>query len=93
MTDMPGTIQNAAPITVLPQSLCRAFVHERAYPIIENEYRNGESPRPVLGTNRCRAHRRRRGCAVHALDRALHNGLHQFYEPLRSVRLIDSRRS
>ena len=51
MTDMPGTIQNAAPITVLPQSLCRAFVHERAYPIIENEYRNRESPRPVLATN------------------------------------------
>jgi 2-isopropylmalate synthase len=26
---------------------------------------------------------------VHALDRALHNALHQFFEPLRSVRLID----
>jgi 2-isopropylmalate synthase len=26
---------------------------------------------------------------VHALDRALHNALHQFFEPLRSVELID----
>ena len=48
---MPGSVQNAAPITVLPQSLCRAFAHERAYPLIENEYRNGESQRSVLATN------------------------------------------
>lgn len=32
----------------LPQSLCRAFSHARAYPIIENEYRNGESQTSVL---------------------------------------------
>jgi hypothetical protein len=31
--------------------LCRAFVHERAYPLIENEYRNGESQRSVQATN------------------------------------------
>ena len=48
---MPGSVQNAAPATVLPQSLCRAFVHERAYPLIENEYKNGESQRSVLATN------------------------------------------
>ena len=42
---MPGSIQNAAPVTVLPISLCRAFVHTREYPVIENEYRNGESQR------------------------------------------------
>jgi len=36
---------------VLPQSLCRTFVHERAYPLIENEYKNGESQRSVLATN------------------------------------------
>ncbi len=47
---MPGSVQNAAPTTVLPQSLCRAFSHARAYPIIENEYRNGESQRSVLAT-------------------------------------------
>ena len=48
---MPGSVLNAAPSTVLPQSLCRTFVHERAYPLIENEYKNGESQRSVLATN------------------------------------------
>ena len=32
---------------MLPQSLFRAFVHEPSYPLIENEYRNGESQRSV----------------------------------------------
>jgi hypothetical protein len=45
---MPGSIQNASPSTVLPQTLCRAFVHSWEYPVIENEYRNGESQRAVL---------------------------------------------
>ena len=48
---MPGNVQNAAPTTVLPQSLCRTFAHERAYPLIENEYKNGESQRSVLAVN------------------------------------------
>jgi hypothetical protein len=48
---MPGSVLNAAPTTVLPQSLCRTFVHERVYPLIENEYKNGESQRSVLATN------------------------------------------
>jgi hypothetical protein len=48
---MPGNIQNAAPSTVLPPSLSRSFVHERAYPLIENEYKNGESQRSVLAAN------------------------------------------
>jgi hypothetical protein len=48
---MPGSVQNAAPLTVLPASLSRAFVHEREYPILDNEYRNGESQRSVQATN------------------------------------------
>ena len=48
---MVGNVQNAAPTTVLPLSLCKSFVHERAYPLIENEYKNGESQRSVLATN------------------------------------------
>ena len=44
---MPGSVESAAPATVLPLSLCRAFAHERSYPIIENEYKNGESQRSV----------------------------------------------
>jgi phage-related protein len=42
---VPGSVANAAPATVLPNSLCRAFVHTREYPVIDNEYRNGESQR------------------------------------------------
>lgn len=44
---MPGPILNAAPSTVLPESRCRAFVHMREHPVIENECRNGESQRSV----------------------------------------------
>ena len=47
---MPGSVQNAAPATVLPLSLCKSFVHERVYPLIENEYKNGESQRSALVT-------------------------------------------
>ncbi|HWQ56694.1 MAG TPA: hypothetical protein VN442_23610 [Bryobacteraceae bacterium] len=47
---MPGNVQNAAPATVLPQTLSRAFGHAREYPVIENEYRNGESQRSVAAT-------------------------------------------
>jgi hypothetical protein len=31
----------------MPNSLSRAFVHTREYPVIDNEYRNGESQRSV----------------------------------------------
>jgi phage-related protein len=48
---MPGSVQNAAPLTVMPASLSRAFGHEREYPVLDNEYRNGESQRSVQATN------------------------------------------
>jgi len=48
---MPGSVPNATPSTVLPQSLSRAFVHSREYPVVENEYRNGESQRAALAGN------------------------------------------
>jgi len=48
---MPGSVQNAAPSTVLPLSLSRTFAHSREYPVIENEYRNGESQRSVQASN------------------------------------------
>ena len=48
---MPGSVQNAVPATVLPWSLSRAFVHEREYPVLDNEYRNGESQRSVQASN------------------------------------------
>jgi len=48
---MPGSVQNAAPLTVMPASLSRSFAHERAYLVVESEYRNGESQRSVQATN------------------------------------------
>jgi len=42
---MPGSVANAAPSTVLPWSLWRQFRHDRNYPVIGNEYKNGESQR------------------------------------------------
>jgi hypothetical protein len=48
---MPGSVQNAAPLSVLPASLSRAFVHEREYPVLDNEYAGGESQRSVQATN------------------------------------------
>ena len=45
---MPGSVQNAAPATVMPQLLCRAFSQAREYIVLENEYRNGESQRNRL---------------------------------------------
>jgi hypothetical protein len=48
---MPGSVQYATPLAVLPPSLSRAFVHEREYPVLDNEYPNGESQRSVQATN------------------------------------------
>ncbi len=48
---MPGSVTNAAPSTVLPWSLSRAFVRSQQYPVIENEYAGGESQRSVLASN------------------------------------------
>lgn len=48
---MPGSVQNAAPSSVLPWSLSRAFVRSHEYPVIENEYAGGESQRSVLASS------------------------------------------
>jgi len=48
---MPGSVQNAAPLTVLSPTHSRAFVHTREYPVTDNEYRNGESQRTVQAAN------------------------------------------
>lgn len=72
---MPGSVQNAAPSTVVPWSLSRAFVHSRQYPVIENEYRNGESQRSVLATNS-----RKRWRLAKRLTPAQLAALRDFYE-------------
>lgn len=35
----------------MPASLSRSYAHEQAYPVVESEYRNGESQRSVQATN------------------------------------------
>ncbi|MEN6532169.1 MAG: hypothetical protein ABFD89_00805 [Bryobacteraceae bacterium] len=45
---MPGSVANAAPVTVLPEGLCAAFEHSREWAVIDNEYQNGESQRSYL---------------------------------------------
>jgi hypothetical protein len=45
---VPGSVENAEPVTVLPHSLCNAFVRDAEYPVPENQYRNGESQRSKL---------------------------------------------
>ena len=72
---MPGSVLNAAPVTMLPLSLCKSFVHERVYPLIENEYKNGESQRSVLATNS-----RRRWRLAKRLTPAALQALREFYD-------------
>ena len=72
---MPGSVQNAAPLTVLPASLSRAFMHEREYPALDNEYRNGESQRSVEATNS-----RKRWRLAKRLTAAQLSALRDFYD-------------
>ena len=72
---MPGSVQNAAPATVLPNSLCRAFARSQTYPVVENEYRNGESQRAVLASTS-----RKRWRLVKRLTPALLTELQNFYD-------------
>ena len=72
---MPGSLENAVPAAVLPQSLCRAFVHAREYPVIDNEYRNGESQRSVEASTS-----RKRWRLATRLNAAQLQALRAFYE-------------
>ncbi|MBI4910986.1 MAG: DUF2460 domain-containing protein [Acidobacteria bacterium] len=72
---MPDSVQNAAPSTALPNSLCRAFARSQEYPVVENEYRNGESQRTVLAINS-----RKRWRLGKRLTPALLQTLRDFYD-------------
>jgi phage-related protein len=72
---MPGSVQNAAPATVLPWSLSRAFVRSQEYPLVENEYAGGESQRSLLAANS-----RKRWRLVKRLTPAALAALREFYE-------------
>jgi len=45
---MPGSVANAAPSTVMPATLSRGFTRIREYPVLENNYKGGESQRAKL---------------------------------------------
>jgi hypothetical protein len=45
---MPGSVANAAPVTVLPWSLCKTFAHAREYAVKENDYPDGTNQRDLL---------------------------------------------
>ncbi|QOY88183.1 hypothetical protein [Paludibaculum fermentans] len=77
---MPGSVQNAAPATVLPQSMCRAFARLQEYPIIENEYRNGESQRSVQSTTSRKRWRLAKRLSPTALE-----ALRDFYDARRGA--------
>jgi len=72
---MPGSVENAAPSTVLPWSLSTAFARSQGYPILDNEYRNGESQRSVLASNS-----RKRWRLAKRLPSAQLQTLRDFYE-------------
>jgi hypothetical protein len=90
---MPGSVANAAPATVLPLSLSVSFAHERAYPLIEIEYKNGESQRSVQATasrKRWRLTKRLAATALQSL-RDFYDARHgtsepfYFYDPYETV--------
>jgi len=72
---MPGSVQNAAPVGVLPWSLSVAFVRSHEYPVLDNEYCNGESQRSVQATNS-----RKRWRLAKRLTPALLAALREFYD-------------
>ena len=72
---MPGSIQNAAPVTVLPHSLSRAFARSQEYTVLDNEYRNGESQRSALAATSRKRWRLAKRLAPDALE-----GLRDFYD-------------
>jgi hypothetical protein len=72
---MPGSVQNAVPHTVVPVSLSRAFIHQREYPALDNEYRNGESQRSVQAANS-----RKRWRLAKRLTPAQLSALREFYD-------------
>ena len=47
---MPGSVQNTAPIAVLPLNLSRAFSHSRDYPVAANEFSDGSTQRGLLAS-------------------------------------------
>lgn len=62
-------------MAVMPAGLCTVFVHQRDYPVLEAEYRNGESQRSIQAT-----HSRRRWRLSRRVTPAQLAVLRAFYE-------------
>ncbi len=86
---MPGSVQNASPATVLPWSLCKAFTRSQDFPVLENEYANGESQRSRLADTSRKSWKTARRLAPSVLQTfrdfcVARNGPHEafyFYDP------------
>jgi hypothetical protein len=72
---MPGNVADAVGLEVMPRSLCRFFRHSREYPVLDNEYRNGESQRSAQAANS-----RKSWALTKRLPPALLQTLREFYE-------------
>lgn len=44
---MPGVVESPGPITAMPFSLCKAYSRSFTYPMLSNDYANGESQRSL----------------------------------------------
>lgn len=82
---MPGSLAAAAPVTVLPASLCAAFSESRELPVLETEYRDGSvqtKSQATTGLRRWRPGKRLAAAALWTLREfweARRGGLEPFY--------------
>lgn len=82
---MPGSLAAAAPVTVLPQTLCAGFSEARELPVLENEYRDGSvqtKNQAASGLRRWRLGKRLAAAALWTLREfweARRGGLEPFY--------------
>jgi len=89
---MPGSVSNAAPLTVMPHSLCSAFAQSRMFAINEKEYKNGELERGKLTLTSRKSWQISKMLSPYELGELqsfykLHNGPHKpfyFYDPWES---------
>lgn len=75
---MPGNVASASTSVVMPLSLSRAFGHERAYAVRDNEYPNGESQRRAVTTTS-----RKTWSLVKRLTPTEYDALHAFFQARR----------
>lgn len=80
---MPGSVQNADPVTVMPYTLCKAFEEARAFETLQSEYSDGSyQGSRRADTSRKSWHTRRRLTAgLMSSLRAFYLARHGSHEP------------